>query len=99
MEERVIFSVKNGKYYDKENKEYDILYCQIKTVCKGTYGEEPRPFIIEWKDFKQKALDFEKEIHISDLEHNEKGIKIMGFSIPWTNQFFLKQLVELGILK
>lgn len=99
MDEKVIFSVKNGKYYDKENKEYDILYCQIKTICKGTNGEEAKPYVIEWKDFKQKALDFEREIKKDDLLHEEKGIKLLGFSIPWTLQFFLNQLIELGVLK
>ena len=97
---KVIFAVKNGIHISKENKEMPCLLCEIRvSFDKADNGGELKDLVQSWKDFRQVALDYEKEVHCENLNHTENGWKIDGFSIPWNVQFYINQLVEKGYIK
>lgn len=96
MEKKVLFQVRNAVHISKDNQELKCLICRITVTLPTDKGVESMPIVEEWKDFKQKALNFDKEITKKDIQKNEQGIKINGFSIPWNMQYFITQLEELG---
>lgn len=96
MDKKVLFKVVNAKHYTKDNKELDCLVCSVDVILPTEKGVEAQPIHVEWKDFKQKALDFEKVIKKDDLIKTENGLNIGGFSIPWNMQYIFLQLVEKG---
>ena len=96
MEKKVLLKVSNAVHISKDNQELKCLLCRIEVILPSEKGVDTMPIIEEWKDFKQKALNFEKEITKNDIQKTENGIKINGFSIPWNMQYFITQLEELG---